>query len=224
MTRLAPYLARLWRALAAPCPPILTSARAPLAPRAWLLPPLVLALAACVSRPTPSVVPSPAAPTAEEAPESGASALDLLRQRGLVVPVAGVALDRIPDTFGAARGARRHGALDIMAPRGTPVLSADDGRILRLGTNALGGITIYATDASERLVYYYAHLDRYAGGVTAGMRLARGDTIGFVGTTGNAPPNAPHLHFQVMVPVPGRKYWEGEPVDPRPYLTTTAPR
>jgi murein DD-endopeptidase MepM/ murein hydrolase activator NlpD len=132
--------------------------------------------------------------------------------------VAGVAPERVPDTFSAPRGSRRHNALDIMAPRGTAVLSADEGRVLRVGKNAAGGLVVYATDPTERLVYYYAHLDRHHPGLETGMRLARGDTIGFVGTTGNAPPDVPHLHFQVMRVVPDRKYWDGEPLDPRPFL------
>ncbi|HEU4563106.1 MAG TPA: M23 family metallopeptidase [Gemmatimonadaceae bacterium] len=181
-------------------------------------------LAACaprVSAPVPAPVPEPAPAPAPVLPAdpSEAEVLDYIRARQLIVPVAGVGPEKVPDTFGASRGARRHGALDILAPRGTPVLSADDGRVLRVSSNALGGLTVYATDPGERLVYYYAHLDRYREGLAAGMRLARGDTIGFVGTTGNAPADTPHLHFQVMLVVPDRKYWNGEPIDPRPYLT-----
>jgi murein DD-endopeptidase MepM/ murein hydrolase activator NlpD len=153
-----------------------------------------------------------------------APALDYLRVRRLLVPVAGVAPDRIPDSFDAPRGTRRHGAIDILAPRGTPVLSADDGRVLRLSTNAAGGITVYTTNPEGRLIYYYAHLERYHPGLVEGMHLARGDTLGYVGTTGNAPPDTPHLHFQVMVVVPGRKYWEGEPIDPIPYLVSDRAR
>lgn len=176
-------------------------------------------LAACAppaaTTPAPAPAPAPLPVAVEES-----AALDYIRARRLIVPVAGIGPDRVPDTFGAARGVRRHGALDILAPRGTPVLSADDGRVLRVSSNALGGLTVYATDPGERLVYYYAHLDRYRDGLAAGMRLAKGDTIGFVGTTGNAPADTPHLHFQVMLVVPDRKYWNGEPIDPRPYLTS----
>src|SRR5574341_1859127 len=96
-------------------------------------------------------------------------------------------------------GARRHGAIDILAPRGTPVLAADDGSILRVGFNTLGGLTIYQSDPEKRFVYYYAHLDRYASTLRDGSPVSRGDVIGYVGSTGNAPPNTPHLHFQVML-------------------------
>lgn len=156
--------------------------------------------------------------------DTGVSAHDearlALAGRRLIVPVAGVEASGIADWFSAQRGSRTHGALDIMAPRGTPVLSADDGRVLRVSENRAGGLTIYATDPGERLVYYYAHLDRYADGLAAGRPLARGDTIGYVGTTGNAPPNTPHLHFQMMLMNESRRYWEGVPVNPLPFLTT----
>ncbi len=162
----------------------------------------------------------------EPLPATAADArtLDYLRGRQLIVPVAGVTPERVPDTFDAVRGTRRHAALDILAPRGTAVLSADDGRVIRLASNAAGGITVYATDPGERLVYYYAHLERYHHGLIAGMRLSKGDTIGYVGTTGNSPRDIPHLHFQVMLSIPGRGHWEGLPIDPRPYLTPNGSR
>ena len=146
---------------------------------------------------------------------------DYLRARRLVVPVAGVSVDRIPDSFDHPRGtdgSRRHNAIDIMAPRGTPVLAADDGQVLKLRRNAAGGITIYATDPSERVIYYYAHLDRYRRGLREGTKLAKGDTIGFVGSTGNAPKNIPHLHFQITRMPADRRWWGGEPIDPLPLL------
>ena len=155
------------------------------------------------------------------------SDVDYLRTRQLLVPVAGVTVDRIPDTYKAPRGrdgSRRHEAVDIMAPRGTPVLSADDGHVLKLRTNAAGGTTIYATDPDERIIYYYAHLDRYHGPIREGMKLAKGDTIGFVGTTGNAPRNVPHLHFQIMRMPADRRWWGGEPIDPLPLLVNAAER
>ena len=146
-----------------------------------------------------------------------------LRARQLRVPVAGVRATDIPDTFADARGGDRlHLAVDLLAPRGTPVLSADDGRLWKLRSNALGGITIYATDPEERFVYYYAHLDRYRAGLVEGMPLLRGDTLGFVGTTGNAPPDVPHLHFQVARLGADRRWWTGAPVDPLPFLREAA--
>ncbi|MEJ7813179.1 MAG: M23 family metallopeptidase [Gemmatimonadaceae bacterium] len=144
--------------------------------------------------------------------------LEYLRSRRLIVPVAGAVLSKIADSFDAPRGDRRHNAVDILAPRGTPVLSADDGVAYRLRTNAAGGLVIYATDPARRLIYYYAHLDRYGRRLAEGMPLARGDTIGFVGTSGNAPPNVPHLHFQVMLADHGSQYWAGTPVSPLPYF------
>jgi peptidoglycan LD-endopeptidase LytH len=148
------------------------------------------------------------------------AALTLLGARGLLLPVAGVDPARVPDSFDEARdgGARRHNAIDILAPRGTPVLAADDGVVLRVSTNRLGGKTIYATDPDRRLVYYYAHLDGYHPRLQAGMHIARGDTLGYVGTTGNAPANVPHLHFQVMLMSRDGRYWDGEPVNPYPVL------
>jgi murein DD-endopeptidase MepM/ murein hydrolase activator NlpD len=101
-----------------------------------------------------------------------------------------------------------------MAPKGTPVLAAVDGEILRVTTNELGGKTIYATDLGRRFVYYYAHLDRYEGRTKPGAIIRQGAVLGYVGTTGNAPKNAPHLHFQVMRMIGGRQWWEGPPVNP----------
>jgi peptidoglycan LD-endopeptidase LytH len=146
---------------------------------------------------------------------------DALSARRLMVPLAGVSPAEVPANFRAPRGRGHiHGAVDIPAPRGTPVLSADAGRVLRLHRNRKGGLTIYATDETERFVYYYAHLDAYGRGLTNGTRLARGQVIGFVGTTGNADRREPHLHFQVMVRRDGR-WWSGEPIDPRPFFVST---
>ncbi|NUQ19821.1 MAG: M23 family metallopeptidase, partial [Gemmatimonadaceae bacterium] len=142
---------------------------------------------------------------------------DYLRQRHIRVPVADVEPARIPDSFNDARdGKRLHHAVDILAPKGTPVLAADDGFILKLRTGGAGGVTIYAVDPEERFVYYYAHLDHRRKGISEGDRVARGDTIGFVGTSGNAPKDTPHLHFQIMLMPPDHKWWTGIPVNPRP--------
>lgn len=179
---------------------------------------LSFAMAGCARRPLyagPQPERAPALPTSAE--------LEYLRDRQLVVPVAGVDMARVRDSFDAGRsGGRRHHALDILAPRGTPVLAADDGSVLRLSRNHLGGITIYAIDPERRIVYYYAHLDHYREPLAVGMRLTKGDTIGFVGTTGDAPKNVPHLHFQIMLWPADGKYWEGEPIDPWPLLEEEA--
>lgn len=174
---------------------------------------LLLAVAAC-SRGRPSTAPSPA----PAAPATG-SDVEYLRGRLLMVPVAGIAPEHVQDTYQAARGGGRvHRALDILAPRGTPVVAADDGRVYKVRSNALGGLTIYAVDTEERFIYYYAHLDAYRDGLREGMPLRQGDLLGFVGTSGNAPANTPHLHFQVMRMRPDR-YWDGAPLNPLPFLS-----
>ena len=136
----------------------------------------------------------------------------------LIVPVVGVKPDDLLDTFDEPRGTRRHNALDIPAPRGTPVVSATAGRILRLFSSQAGGLMVYASDPTDHFVLMYGHLDAYAKGTADGMPLARGDTIGFVGTTGNAPPNLPHLHFAIARTTNVARWWTGMPVDPRPLL------
>jgi len=141
---------------------------------------------------------------------------EYLLARHILVPVAGADMARVDDSFKAPRdgGERVHRAIDILAPRGTPILAADDGRILRMSTNRLGGISMYTVDTHGRLVYYYAHMDHYNGAMSPGRTIVRGDTLGYVGTTGNAPENLPHLHFQVMRWRSDGKYWDGEPIDP----------
>jgi murein DD-endopeptidase MepM/ murein hydrolase activator NlpD len=137
----------------------------------------------------------------------------------LMVPVAGVRPEQVHDSFTEGRsGGRVHHAVDILAPRGTPVLAADDGRVLRMRRNTLGGITIYAVDPDDRYVYYYAHLERYAPALAEGAVVAKGQVIGYVGTTGDAPANTPHLHFQIMRRPNAVRWWDGDPVDPTPYL------
>lgn len=175
---------------------------------------------ACASSPNISPVTAPVpAPAGLAAPVAGDTAY--LRSRGLMVPVLGVYPDRVHDTFNDERGggSRVHRAIDIMAPRGTPVVSADDGRILRMETNRLGGIAIFAVDPAERLVYYYAHLDRYEPLIHAGSIVSKGEVIGYVGSTGDASPDAPHLHFQVMRRADARRWWDGTPIDPWPFFT-----
>lgn len=147
---------------------------------------------------------------------SSMSDTDYLRARAILIPVAGADMTRVDDSFYEGRdgGDRVHRAIDILAPRGTPILSADDGKILRMTTSTLGGISMYTVDANARLVYYYAHMERYNDAMSPGRAIMRGDTLGFVGTTGNAPKNTPHLHFQVMRWPSDGKYWNGEPINP----------
>lgn len=147
--------------------------------------------------------------------------IDYLRGRKLLIPVASIRATELVNTFDEAReaGARRHDALDILAPRGTPVLSADSGPVVMIDTSARGGLSLYATDPSGRFVYYYAHLDRYRAGIREKLRLRRGDTIGYVGTTGNAPVNTPHLHFAINKLTTANRWWDGTAINPWPLLT-----
>ena len=158
-----------------------------------------------LARDTTTAPPSPGAMPAFAAPAS------LPR---LLIPVQGVTREQLQDTYQAPRGGRRHEAIDIAAPAGTPVRAVDDGKVIKLFKSVPGGLTIYQFDPSGRLSYYYAHLDRYADGLHEGMALRRGDLIGYVGTTGNAPKNAPHLHFAVFRLGPERQWWKGEPMNP----------
>ena len=136
----------------------------------------------------------------------------------LAVPVAGVDRADLLDSFHERRGTRTHEALDILAPRGTPVLSAADGTLRKIFSSDAGGLMVYASDASGRFVLAYAHLDRYADGLREGMPLRRGQPLGTVGTTGNAPPNTPHLHFAIMRVADPTQWWRGTAVDPRALL------
>ena len=150
----------------------------------------------------------------EPAVAVGGGEIDDLRARRLLVPVSGIDASSLRSTFGDARGAgRRHEAMDILAPRGRPVLAALDGRVVKLFTSAAGGLTIYQYDDDEAFCYYYAHLDSYAD-LTEGQRITRGQTIGYVGTTGNAPPGTPHLHFAIFKLNADKRWWEGAPIDP----------
>jgi murein DD-endopeptidase MepM/ murein hydrolase activator NlpD len=174
--------------------------------------------------PTPEgEVAAPAATGVAKRPESSPRSVvvaspadaEYLRTRGILIPVAGADMSKVDDSFFEPRdGGRVHRALDILAPRGTPILSADDGKILRMTTNGLGGISMYTVDTEGRLVYYYAHMDHYNDAMSPGRAIAKGDTLGYVGTTGNAPKDTPHLHFQVMRWPADGKYWNGDPIDP----------
>lgn len=136
-----------------------------------------------------------------------------------LIPVAGVRPEDLVDTFADARsGGRVHDAIDIHAPRGTPVLATADGTLVKLFDSEMGGLAIYQLDPDQRTIYYYAHLDRYAPGVREGMRLRQGDTIGHVGDTGNAQPGNYHLHFEINTTPDPERYWGGTPINPYPWL------
>jgi murein DD-endopeptidase MepM/ murein hydrolase activator NlpD len=167
--------------------------------------------------PTP-IQPAIVAPPKAETPE------ELLARRRLAVPVAGVARTRLKDSFHSQRGkGRRHEAIDIMAPWGTPVVAADDGHIEKISRNAGGGLALYQVDGSGRFVYYYAHLAGYADGLSEGQQVRRGDVIAYVGATGNASPTAPHLHFAVMLFTPQRRWRGAQVLNPYPALANEDP-
>lgn len=130
----------------------------------------------------------------------------------------GISEAELRDTYNAKRGQRTHEAIDILAPRGTPVLSASNGKLLKLFKSRAGGLMVYATDESERFILLYGHLDGYAKGLTEGMSLEAGQVIGYVGTTGNAPPGTPHLHFAILRGRPDVSWSRGTPVNPFPLL------
>jgi murein DD-endopeptidase MepM/ murein hydrolase activator NlpD len=174
-------------------------------------------------RPAPSAA-APVPPAEPSVRDPGdPQGAQLLAQRPLLVPVVGIAPGKLSDNYEQSRGARKHEALDILAPHGTPVVAADDGRIAKLFTSKPGGLTIYQYDPSGQLAYYYAHLQRYAEGLREGQEVKRGDVIGYVGVTGNSDPNAPHLHFGVFRLGTPPKWWQGEAVNPYPALSRATP-
>lgn len=161
-----------------------------------------------------------APPTVDSAPPIPLASDETgILQRELGVPVAGITASALHDTFKELRGATRpHEALDIIAARGTPVLSASNGRVLKLFNSKPGGLMVYAVDSTERYILKYGHLDAYAPGLADGQPLRRGQQIGIVGTTGNAPPGAPHLHFAIARAEDLKKWWVGVAVNPYPLL------
>ncbi|HXE79370.1 MAG TPA: M23 family metallopeptidase [Vicinamibacterales bacterium] len=179
-------------------------------------------MAAAESDPRPGLMkPADAPPQREPAPAATigeVDALDDLAGRELIVPVHGVTRDELRRRFTESRNGRGHEAIDILAPRRTPVLAASAGRIAKLYASERDGLTIYQFDRSERFCYYYARLERYAEGLRENMSVERGQVIGYVGTSGNAPPDTPHLHFAIFSLGPQKRWWEGTPIDPYPVL------
>lgn len=141
-----------------------------------------------------------------------------LLAESIVIPVAGARREDLRDMFAERRGSREHRAIDIAAPRGTQVLAAIDGSVGKLFLSRPGGMTIYQYDPTKQWIYYYAHLDAYAPNLVEGQQLRRGDVLGFVGTSGNAPPDAPHLHFAIEKLTEPGKWWKSEPINPYPLL------
>lgn len=152
---------------------------------------------------------APAAPPVLSAtPESE------LDDRQFAIPVEGIGAGQLVRSFDDDRGNRKHEAIDILAPMGTPVRAIEDGRIARLFVSKAGGITVYQFDPSERYSYYYAHLQRYADGLRENDTVKKGQVIGYVGVSGNAPKDTPHLHFAIYRLTEEKRWWEGTPIDP----------
>ena len=176
----------------------------PAAQPAVAAPPPAAAATPRVDAPPPSAVP----------PSSPADA-----PTGLLLPVQGIKASQLRDTFTDARSEGRvHDAIDIMADAGTPVLAVADGAVEKLFDSERGGLTIYQFEPSGRWCYYYAHLQRYADGLAEKQVIKRGEVIGYVGSTGNASAEAPHLHFEVHVLGPEKQWWKGESINPYPLL------
>jgi murein DD-endopeptidase MepM/ murein hydrolase activator NlpD len=159
--------------------------------------------AAQIQVPAPMAVPAAASLPAPAPAEPGR----------LAFPLPGFE-HALRDNFYEKRGVRTHSALDIMAPRGTPVLAVDDGTVAKLYRGPMAGVTVYQFDTAKARVYMYAHLDRYAPGLALGQPVRRGQVIGFVGSTGNAPESAPHLHFAMHELPADKRWWRGKAVNP----------
>lgn len=152
----------------------------------------------------PDVRPGPATP--KLAPTTGTTSLR--------IPVDNVDVESFRGSFQERRGSRMHEAVDILAPRNTPVHAAVSGTIAKLFFSKQGGNTVYEFDQTGHFCYYYAHLERYAEGLQDGQPVSQGQVIGYVGTSGNAPPNTPHLHLAVFELDADRRWWKGRPIDP----------
>lgn len=188
---------------------------------------IVLPAAASLAPRTAEPLPAPVPPTMEMPPaatrgEAGrsmaAEAAGVERAPHLATPIEGLDPARIVETFGDTRQSGQHEALDIPAPRGTPVRAVAEGNVVKLFLSQRGGITVYEFDNSRQWCFYYAHLDSYAPGLKEGTLLRKGDILGYVGSTGNAPPDAPHLHLAVFRLGPEKQWWKGTAVDPLPLL------
>ena len=169
-------------------------------------------------RPSAREVPAAVAPPAQTVaavPAMSADPFETLRERRLELPVQGAKREDLRDMFDEERGTgRKHEAIDMLAPRHTPVVAVEDGTIARLFLSDAGGITVYQFDPTSTFCYYYAHLQGYVEGLKEGDRVKRGDVIGYVGTTGNAPKDTPHLHFAIFQLTDKKQWWQGTPIDP----------
>ncbi|MEJ8433287.1 M23 family metallopeptidase [Xanthomonas oryzae] len=176
--------------------------------------------------PVPAKTPSVAAPATDAAPtntpvaSTPAPTADAAAPgSGLLIPVQGVGANQLQDTFTDARSEGRvHDAIDILAPTGTPVLAVADGTVEKLFTSDRGGLTVYQFEPGGTYCYYYAHLEHYADGLAEKQAIKRGQVIGYVGSTGNANPAVPHLHFEIHRLGPEKQWWKGEALNPYPVL------
>src|SRR6266545_359567 len=186
-------------------------------PKSSLAPSSVSATKPPPTSPTMSATKSsPTSPSAPTSKSSSAPTPRSVKPVNLIIPVEGGRPSDLHDTFFAARsGGRVHRAIDIMVPRGTPVLAASDGEIVRIGRNRLGGKIIYQLSGDKKLVFYYAHLDRYSDGLRVGDYVRQGDVIAYVGNTGNAGPGNYHLHFSILIAgADPKKLWKGNSINP----------
>jgi peptidoglycan LD-endopeptidase LytH len=159
--------------------------------------------------------PSPSPPSLSPSPALAATPALTATFLSLVIPVVGVRHDQLHDTFNESRSEGRvHEAIDIIAPQGSRVVAATDGTIARLFTSEKGGLTIYQLSADQQWVFYYAHLDRYAEGLTEKQAVRQGEIIGYVGDTGNAQPGNYHLHFAVWQITDPKDFWKGTNMNP----------
>jgi murein DD-endopeptidase MepM/ murein hydrolase activator NlpD len=143
----------------------------------------------------------------------------------LLIPVAGVLASSLKDSFHERDSSGHfHEAIDIAAAKGTPVQAVADGSVAKLITNKQGGLTVYQFDSRKKFAYYYAHLDRYAPNLKEGMRLKRGDPLGLVGTSGNADPANPHVHFATFALGTEKQWWKGSPINPYPLFGGERPQ
>jgi peptidoglycan LD-endopeptidase LytH len=171
------------------------------------------------SHPSPLASPPPVAkppiPSSTTGPMIEADPVPELRERQLVLPVRGAVRQELRDSFSETRGStRNHEAIDIMAPRNTPIIAVENGTIARLFESKAGGTTVYQFDPATTYVYYYAHLERYADGLREGHHVQRGQVLGYVGTSGNAAKDTPHLHFAIFRLTEKKQWWQGHPIDP----------
>jgi murein DD-endopeptidase MepM/ murein hydrolase activator NlpD len=158
-------------------------------------------------------------PATQATPQDATIAGSFVGTLRLIIPVVGVRPDQLLDTFTDARSEGRvHDAIDIPAPAGTPVVAAADGEIIKLFQSERGGTTIYQLSPDKKLVFYYAHLQRYADGLVPGKFVKQGEVIAYVGDTGNAGTGNFHLHFSMSVVADPRRYWEGTNINPYPLL------